>query len=93
MKSKVVPNKFVLPFWNLQKIMIFLRNVKLNFDVSLKFTWYGHEYECVSDENGINLKLQAKKFYTCIPVHTYWNVYNLFLTNSSFKHPSRHITT
>ena len=28
------------------------------------------EYECVSDENGINLKLQVKKSYICKPVAT-----------------------
>ena len=28
------------------------------------------EYECVSDENSINLKLQTKKSYTCILVAT-----------------------
>ena len=41
LSSLVLPNKFMLPFWNLNKITSFFRTVKPTIVESMKFPWDG----------------------------------------------------
>ena len=46
------------------------RGIYTGAGTALQLNTNKKEYECVSDENSINLKLQTKKSYTCILVAT-----------------------